>query len=32
MAELLECINIIVPIKIIEKKYRGGWQHCSAFC
>ena len=24
----LECINFIVPIKTIEKKYPGGWMQC----
>lgn len=26
MAILLECINLIVPIHIIDAKYPGGWQ------
>ncbi|MDX8414447.1 MAG: hypothetical protein R8J85_10210 [Mariprofundales bacterium] len=26
----LECINFIVPIKIIRKKYPGGWEQCLA--
>ena len=28
MAIQLEFINFIVPIKIIEKKYPGGWTQC----
>lgn len=30
MAVELEMLNLIVPIKKIEKKYPGGWGQCSA--
>lgn len=29
MAINLECINFLVPIAIIEKKYPGGWVQCQ---
>ncbi len=29
MAVQLECINLVIPIKVIEKKYPGGWQQCQ---
>jgi hypothetical protein len=28
MAIQLECINFIVPISVIKKKYPGGWTEC----
>lgn len=30
MAVQLECINLIIPIKTIEKKYAGGWKQFLA--
>lgn len=28
MSVALECINFIVPISVIKKKYPGGWEQC----